>query len=41
MGFGRYYILKNINQKKIKIQSIFDKTAIPFNGCRKKKQKRR
>lgn len=41
IGFGRYYILKNINKKKIKIKSIFDKTPIPFNGCRKKKQKRR
>lgn len=40
-GFGRYYIVKNINQKKIKIKTIFDKTSIPFNGCRKKKQKRR
>ena len=40
-GFGRYFILKNLNKNKIKIKYIFDKTPIPFNGCRQKKQKRR
>jgi small subunit ribosomal protein S11 len=40
-GLGRYNILKNLKKKKIKIGSIFDKTSIPFNGCRQKKMKRR
>nr|YP_009167035.1 ribosomal protein S11 [Pythium insidiosum]YP_009167059.1 ribosomal protein S11 [Pythium insidiosum]BAS30596.1 ribosomal protein S11 [Pythium insidiosum]BAS30620.1 ribosomal protein S11 [Pythium insidiosum] len=40
-GLGRYNILKNLKKKKIKIGAIFDKTSIPFNGCRQKKMKRR
>jgi small subunit ribosomal protein S11 len=40
-GLGRYNILKNLNKKKIKIRSLSDRTSIPFNGCRKKKMKRR
>lgn len=39
-GLGRFNILKNL-KKNIKIGYIFDKTAIPFNGCRQKKIKRR
>ena len=41
LGYGRSYILSRINKKKIKIRFIFDKTSISFNGCRKKKLKRR
>jgi small subunit ribosomal protein S11 len=41
IGLGRRNILKNLKIKKIKIKHIFDKTSIPFNGCRKKKVKRR
>lgn len=40
-GLGRYNILKNLKKKKIKIGYIFDKTSMPFNGCRIKKMKRR
>lgn len=40
-GLGRYNILKNLKKRKIKIGYIFDKTSIPFNGCRIKKMKRR
>lgn len=40
-AFGRYNILKNLQKKYIKIDSIVDKTPIPFNGCRQKKMKRR
>lgn len=40
-GLGRYNILKNLKKRKIKIGYIFDKTSIPFNGCRSKKMKRR
>lgn len=40
-GLGRYNILKNLKKKKIKIGYIFDKTSIPFNGCRIKKMRRR
>lgn len=40
-GLGRYNILRNLKKKKIKIGFIFDKTSIPFNGCRVKKMKRR
>ena len=40
-GLGRYNILRNLQKKKIKIGYIFDKTSIPFNGCRQKKIKRR
>ena len=39
-GLGRFNILKNL-KKNIKIGYIFDKTSIPFNGCRQKKMKRR
>lgn len=41
LGYGRSYILSNINKKKIQIQFVFDQTSISFNGCRKKKKKRR
>jgi small subunit ribosomal protein S11 len=40
-GLGRYNILKNLKKKQFKIGYIFDKTTIPFNGCRQKKMKRR
>ncbi len=40
-AFGRYNILKNLQKKYIKIDSIIDRTPIPFNGCRQKKMKRR
>jgi small subunit ribosomal protein S11 len=40
-GLGRYNILKNLKKRKIKVGTIFDKTSIPFNGCRQKKMKRR
>ncbi len=40
-GLGRFNILKNLQKKKIIIDSIIDKTPIPFNGCRVKKMKRR
>jgi small subunit ribosomal protein S11 len=39
-SLGRFNILKNL-KKNIKIGYIFDKTSIPFNGCRQKKMKRR
>lgn len=40
-GLGRYNVLKNFKKKNIKINYIFDRTSIPFNGCRQKKMKRR
>lgn len=40
-GLGRHNIFRNIQKKNIKISSIIDKTPIPFNGCKLKKQKRR
>ncbi len=40
-GLGRYNVLKNLKKKSLKIGYIFDQTAIPFNGCRQKKMKRR
>jgi small subunit ribosomal protein S11 len=40
VGQGRYNIIKHL-ARKAKIWSISDITAIPFNGCRPKKQKRR
>ena len=40
-GLGRYNILKNLKKTNLKIGYIFDKTSIPFNGCRQKKMKRR
>jgi small subunit ribosomal protein S11 len=40
-GLGRYNVLKNLNKKNLKIGYLFDQTAIPFNGCRQKKMKRR
>ncbi len=39
-GVGRYNILRNLKKKKIKIIKIFDKTSLPFNGCRVEKMKR-
>jgi len=38
---SRNNILHNLKKRKFKSYLIFDKTAIPFNGCRKKKQRRR
>ena len=38
---GRYNVIKNLKKQKLKIYNIIDKTSIPFNGCQKKKQKRR
>jgi small subunit ribosomal protein S11 len=40
-GLGRYNVLKNLKKNNIKIGYIFDQTALPFNGCRQKKMKRR
>lgn len=40
-GLGRFNILKNLKKKNLKIGYIFDKTSIPFNGCKIKKIKRR
>ena len=40
-GLGRFNIIKNLKKTKIKIGYIFDKTQIPFNGCKPKKEKRR
>jgi small subunit ribosomal protein S11 len=40
-GLGKYNILKNLKKKNFKIRYIFNQTALPFNGCRKKKMKRR
>jgi len=39
-GLGRYNILRNLKRKKVKIAYIFDKTSIPFNGCRQRSMKR-
>ena len=40
-GVGRYNVLRNLKSKKLKVGYVFDKTPLPFNGCRKKKTKRR
>lgn len=40
-GLGRYNVIKNLKQKRIKIYNIIDRTFTPFNGCRRKKTKRR
>lgn len=40
-GFGRYNVVKNLKKKNLKIGYVFDRTNLPFNGCRKKKMKRR
>jgi small subunit ribosomal protein S11 len=40
-GFGKNNIIKNFDQKGIKIFYIFNKTNISFNGCKIKKIKRR
>nr|YP_009327259.1 ribosomal protein S11 [Aphanomyces invadans]AOQ30676.1 ribosomal protein S11 [Aphanomyces invadans] len=40
-GIGRYNFNKNLKKKNIKILFIFDRTNLPFNGCRSKKLKRR
>jgi small subunit ribosomal protein S11 len=40
-SFLKKNIINNFNKKKIKILNIFDKTLISFNGCKKKKIKRR
>lgn len=40
-SLGRYNVLKSLKIKNLKIGYIFDKTSLPFNGCRKKKMKRR
>ena len=40
-GVGRYNVLKNLKKQNLKIGYVFDKTPLPFNGCRQKKMKRR
>jgi small subunit ribosomal protein S11 len=40
-GIGRTNIIKNFNKENINIFYFFNKTIIPFNGCKKKKKKRR
>lgn len=42
-GFSylRSKVLYKLNTKKVNINHIFERTPIPFNGCRKKKKKRR
>lgn len=40
-GVGRYNILRNLKKKKFKIINVFDKTSLPFNGCRVSKMSRR
>lgn len=40
IGRGRYHIIKYLS-KKFKILIITDRTPVPFNGCKNKKQKRR
>lgn len=42
-GLGRRNIIRNLKiyQNHISIRYIFDKTPRSFNGCRKKKKKRR
>jgi small subunit ribosomal protein S11 len=37
---GKTNIIKNFDQKGIKIFYIFNRTKISFNGCKKKKTKR-
>lgn len=39
-GLGRFNILRVFKKKYSVIDSIFDKTPIPFNGCRLKKKRR-
>jgi ribosomal protein S11 len=39
-GYGRRHIIRNIT-KKVRFPYYFDKIQTPFNGCRKKKKKRR
>ena len=39
-GLGRYNIIRNLKKRKIRIHYIFDKTSMPFNGCRCIKKKR-
>lgn len=40
IGLGREEFEKNFDYSKFTIINIFDKTKIPFNGCRTKKRKR-
>jgi small subunit ribosomal protein S11 len=40
IGAGRYNIVKHLI-KRFKIQLIHDRTRLPFNGCRVRKQKRK
>lgn len=40
-GSGRFNVIKNLRSKKLKILFIYDRTNVPFNGCRAPKQKRR
>jgi small subunit ribosomal protein S11 len=42
-GFGRRHIIKNLKlyHTRVIINYIFDKTKKSFNGCRRKKKKRR
>jgi small subunit ribosomal protein S11 len=40
VGAGRYNIVKHLI-KRFQIQLIHDRTRLPFNGCRVRKQKRK
>lgn len=40
-GYGRRHVIRNLNKKQTQICSFNETTPRPFNGCRKKKQKRR
>lgn len=39
-GYGKRHVLKNLS-REIKVPYVFYKIPTPFNGCRKKKKKRR
>lgn len=39
-GYGRRHIIRNLT-KEVRFPYYFDKMPTPFNGCRKKKKKRR
>lgn len=40
-GYGHRHIIKNLNKKNTHICSFSEITPKPFNGCRKKKRKRK
>ena len=40
VGPGKYSLIYYLN-RNFKIKFVFDKTSMPFNGCRPKKKKRR